>query len=255
MEEKKTIRVVYVENDKCARVIELGTELEDMQKAVDGDIEGIFPFREEVCLVCNSMGKRLCKPNRVLRDSVGQPYLVICGSFFICDSSGTHFDSLTEAQIYNKLRYFEKEVLDSALSMMSDLRTRLITENDEIREIDIEVAKLCEQNNRYERYREKKIMDDVSYMEQTDRLKARLTQLRSRRLKLLSENENEQMIEQLKMLKEIIQDYPKAIVEFDETLFTSIVSKIKVCHDGTLIFELKGQLSLKERIEVSRKCA
>jgi hypothetical protein len=58
-----------------------------------------------------------------------------------------------------------------------------------------------------------------------------------------------------KMLKEIIQDYPKAIVEFDETLFTSIVSKIKVCHDGTLIFELKGQLSLKERIEVSRKCA
>jgi hypothetical protein len=98
-------------------------------------------------------------------------------------------------------------------------------------------------------------MDDVSYMEQTDRLKARLTQLRSRRLKLLSENENEQMIEQLKMLKEIIQDYPKAIVEFDETLFTSIVSKIKVCHDGTLIFELKGQLSLKERIEVSRKCA
>jgi len=120
---------------------------------------------------------------------------------------------------------------------------------------EIEVAKLCEQNNRYERYREKKIMDDVSYMEQTDRLKARLTQLRSRRLKLLSENENEQMIEQLKMLKEIIQDYPKAIVEFDETLFTSIVSKIKVCHDGTLIFELKGQLSLKERIEVSRKCA
>lgn len=36
MVEKKTIRVVYVENDKCARVIELGTELEEMQKAVDG---------------------------------------------------------------------------------------------------------------------------------------------------------------------------------------------------------------------------
>ena len=107
MEEKKTIRVVYVENDKCARVIELGTELEEMQKAVDGDIEGIFPFREEVCLVCNSMGKRLCKPNRVLRDSVGQPHLVICGSFFICDSSGTHFDSLTEAQIQRYLKMFD----------------------------------------------------------------------------------------------------------------------------------------------------
>ena len=158
-------------------------------------------------------------------------------------------------RVYNKLRYFEKEVLDATLSMMSDLRMKLITENDEIRQIDIEVAKLCEQNNRYEKYREKKIMDDVSFMEQTDRLKARLTELRSRRLKLLSENENEQLIDQLKTLKETIQDYPKAIVEFDPVLFTSIVNRIKVRHDGTLVFELKGELALKERIEVSRKCA
>lgn len=158
-------------------------------------------------------------------------------------------------RVYNKLRYFEKEVLDSTLLMMNELRTRLLSENDEIRQIDVEIAKLCEQNNRYEKYREKKIMDDVSYMEQTDRLKARLTELRSRRLKLLSENENEQMIDQLKTLKEVIQDYPKAIVDFDESLFASTVDKIKVCHDGTLIFVLKGNLCLKERIEVNRKCA
>ena len=37
-------------------------------------------------------------------------------------------------------------------------------------------------------------------------------------VKLLSENENEQMIEQLKMLKEIIQDYPKAIGTLHQTV-------------------------------------
>lgn len=107
MEEKRTIRVVYVEPDKCARVIDLGTALEDMQKAVGGDIEGIFPFKEQVCLVCNAEGKRLCKPNRALRDSVGQPYLVICGSFFICDSSGTHFDSLSDEQVQRYMKMFQ----------------------------------------------------------------------------------------------------------------------------------------------------
>ena len=107
MEEKKTIRVVYVENDKCARVIELGTELEDMQKAVGGDIEGIFPFPEQTCLVCNEMGKWHCKPNRTLKDSIGKPYLVICGAFFICDASGTHFGSLSDEQVQRYLKMFE----------------------------------------------------------------------------------------------------------------------------------------------------
>lgn len=107
MEDKKTIRVVYVEPGKCARVIELGTELEDMQNAVGGDIEGIFPFREQVCLVYQSLGKCLSKPNRTLKDSIGHPYLVINGAFFVCDSSGTHFDSLSDEQVERYLKMFE----------------------------------------------------------------------------------------------------------------------------------------------------
>ena len=52
-EKKKSIRVVLVEPGKRARETELGTELEDMQAAVGGDIEGLYPFDEQVCLVCN----------------------------------------------------------------------------------------------------------------------------------------------------------------------------------------------------------
>lgn len=176
---------------------------------------------------------------------------------YVCSGPNVSEQSVFDAfiRVYNKLRYFEKEVLDTALALLNELRLRTVSENDEMRGIDAEIAKLCEQNSRYERYREKKIMDDVSYMEQTDRLKARLTELRSRRLKLLGENENEQMIDQLKMLKEALQDHPQAIVTFDEALFTAVVDRIRVCHDGTLIFELKGGLALKDRVEVKRKCA
>jgi hypothetical protein len=152
--------------------------------------------------------------------------------------------------MYNKLRLFEKEVLDSTLSLIVELRNKLFAENNEIKQIDIEIAKLCEQNNRYEKYREKKIMDDISYMEQTDRLKARLSELRSRRLKILNENDDERVVEELRVLKETLQNYPKAITVFDEKLFDSIIDKIKVGHDGTLSFVLKGNLCLREKVEV-----
>ncbi len=155
---------------------------------------------------------------------------------------------LAFVSMYNKLRNFEKEVLDYALSLMETIREKMILDNGEVRECDIEIAKLCEQNNRYEKYRERKIMDELSFVEQTDKLKARLSQLRKRRSSLLSENENGQMIEELKLLKEILNDSPRAIISFDEELFNNIVEKIKVQRDGSLMFILRGNLNLRENI-------
>ena len=63
------------------------------------------------------------------------------------------------------------------------------------------------------------------------------------------------MVEKLCELKEILQEYPKAIIDFDSTLFDAIVEKIVVGHDGTLVFCLKGNLHLSEKIEVIKKCA
>lgn len=156
-------------------------------------------------------------------------------------------------QMYNKLRQFEHEILDTALTMLRELRNKLIAENSEIRQIDIEIAKLCEQNNRYEKYRERKTMDDISYREQTDKLKGRLKELRSRRAKLLDDNENERMVDELRVLKENLQDYPTVIVDFDVDLFETIVKKIKVGHNGMLIFVLKGDLALRVKAEVNRR--
>jgi hypothetical protein len=158
-------------------------------------------------------------------------------------------------RMYNKLRYFENEILDSTISLMEELRIRHLRENDEIRQIDIEISKLCEQNNRYEKYHERKIMDEISYMEQTSRLKSRLTELRSRRIKLISENENEQIVDKFRFLKDTLQEYPAAIIDFDVEMFEALVEKISVSHNGTLTFVLKGNLLLKEGVEVKRKCA
>ncbi len=51
------IRVVLLEPGKVARITEISHTLADLQSIVHGDIEVIYPFDEEVCIVCNEEGK------------------------------------------------------------------------------------------------------------------------------------------------------------------------------------------------------
>ena len=71
----------------------------------------------------------------------------------------------------------------------------------------------------------------------------------------ISENENEQIVDKFRFLKDTLQEYPAAIIDFDVEMFEALVEKISVSHNGTLTFVLKGNLLLKEGVEVKRKCA
>lgn len=147
--------------------------------------------------------------------------------------------------VYNKFRRFEKEILDKTLSQLLLLRERISGQNNEICEIDEEIARLCERNNTYTELHGKGIIDDVSYLERTSELKYKITELRGKRLKILSVNEDEMLIENLKLLKEIISDYPKVILDFDKSIFSNIVEKVLVGDDERITFRFKGGLALE----------
>ena len=104
---KNTIQVVLVEPGKLARIAEVGTTLEAMQRTVGGSIEAYYPFEEQVCIVCNEEGKINGLPlNRAIRDAdTGDIADIIAGTFFICDCSGESFGSLSKEQ---QKRYLEK---------------------------------------------------------------------------------------------------------------------------------------------------
>ena len=54
-------------------------------KNCKGYIEILYPFDDPIALVCNEEGKLLGLPlNRSLRDSCGQNYDAIAGTFFLC---------------------------------------------------------------------------------------------------------------------------------------------------------------------------
>lgn len=111
-QEKRTIQVVMLEPGKVARVEEIEASLEGLQKAVGGYIEAIYPFEEQVCIICNEEGKlNGMRLNRAIyaepQEKNGRREMIdiIAGPCFICDCSGNDFGSLSPEQ---QREYLEK---------------------------------------------------------------------------------------------------------------------------------------------------
>ena len=106
---RETIRVVYCEPGRLAQVKEIGTELEDLQRAVGGGlIETFYPFEDEMnaVVVCNDEGKfNGMRPCRAFYGEDGKMMDIVFGPFFICDCSGENFASLSD----EKLQHFAEQ--------------------------------------------------------------------------------------------------------------------------------------------------
>ncbi|MCD8216758.1 MAG: DUF3846 domain-containing protein [Clostridiales bacterium] len=98
--EKEKIDVLLVEPGKPPRPYRIGTELEDLQAAVGGYIQVVYPFDEKVGIICNDEGKLIGLPlNRALRDEKGEIYDILTGNFLITGLTEESFGSLTPDQM------------------------------------------------------------------------------------------------------------------------------------------------------------
>ncbi len=150
--------------------------------------------------------------------------------------------------MYNKLRCFQKDILDKTIVDITNVKERLYGQNKEISQIDTDIAMLCERNCLYNELHGKGIIDDVSYFERTSELRFKISELRQKRIKLLNNNDEEMILENLCKLKDILDECPKVILDFDEILFSSIVDKILIYNNYTLAFIVKG---LKLQVKMS----
>ena len=103
----KMITVVLAEPGKKAKVTEIENTLENLQKIVGGYIECIYPFEDNVGIICNEEGKLIgLEPNRVLRDDNGKAVDIIFGTFIITGLTEDDFGSLTDEQAEYYLEMF-----------------------------------------------------------------------------------------------------------------------------------------------------
>ena len=105
-DQKNLMDVLLVKPGMYPQAVQIGGELEDLQKAVGGDIEAVYPFNEEVALVVNEEGKiNGSELNRALRDDNEQIYDVIAGDFLVVGLGEEDFASLSP----ELMEQFEKE--------------------------------------------------------------------------------------------------------------------------------------------------
>lgn len=95
-EQADTMNVLLVKPFMYPQAVQIGCELEDLQKAVGGDIEATYPFNEPVALVMHDEGKLVGKElNRALRDDDGDIYDIIAGDFLVVGLGEDDFCSLS----------------------------------------------------------------------------------------------------------------------------------------------------------------
>ena len=111
---KMSMNVLVVEPMKAPYAKEIDGSLESMQQLVGGYIEAVYPFKDPIALVCNDEGKLMgLPPNRLLRDDSGQPYDIVCGTFFVVGLSRDNFKSLPDKYMAKYAKLFAHEWLAS----------------------------------------------------------------------------------------------------------------------------------------------
>ena len=151
-------------------------------------------------------------------------------------------------KMFNTLKQNSRVVIHETLLQLQTLKMKVSGGRDDIIEIDKELVTLAEQNRIYTELFAQHILDEVSYYEQTDKLKDKMTELRSRRLKILNDDEDENCMEQLRKLERIVAD-TECITVFNEDLFDEVTERIYVEENGDLTFKLKCGFELKVNME------
>ena len=89
------MNVLMVEPGKAPYEMQIGSDLQSMQALVGGYIQAVYPYEEPVALICCESGKLDgLMLNRALRDSDGDIYDIIAGTFFIAGLGESDFTDL-----------------------------------------------------------------------------------------------------------------------------------------------------------------
>ena len=154
----------------------------------------------------------------------------------------------TFVNFYNRLRAHENLILRNSVTRLSEIKKMITCMDSEISDLDKQLGLLTERHNLYVTLMQGCQMDEISFAEQCAKAEREINKLRSRRNKLLSEDEDEKSIDDIRMLRNKLSSAPKAILKFDFELFDAVVEKVIVEDDSKVSFVLCCGLKLREAI-------
>ena len=118
------MKILVVEPGKHPYAKEIKHELKEMQRIVDGPIQALYPYEDEVGVVCNDEAILLQKPfNRKIAEEC-----YVTGTFFVCELGREDFTSLSDDLLekYRKLFYFPQIYTTSGVYDISPEHYRIL---------------------------------------------------------------------------------------------------------------------------------
>ena len=104
------MKIIVVRPFRQPKVEKIENTLEAMQAVVGGYIEAIYPWEDEIALICNEEGKINNLPiNRFLWDEGGKAVDYIAGTFFLCGApaDSENFESVPDELISKYIKLFQ----------------------------------------------------------------------------------------------------------------------------------------------------
>lgn len=130
------ISVLVVEPNRKPFVCEIDSGLASLQAVVGGSIEAVYPYEDEVALVCNEEGKlEGLSLNRALRDEDGNVYDILAGTFMVTGLTEDNFGSLSPDLIRKYSEVFEQP--EMFVKLGNQIAAIPMPEKEEKRTLDI----------------------------------------------------------------------------------------------------------------------
>lgn len=188
----------------------------------------------------------------------GVPYWICSGR-----ASGTNDCRklrVQENEVYSSFTIMVMKLIDnrnyiigSLIKQIEEMQYRTNGNQQRIKEIDKEIADLSAQNLLLARLHTKGILNSSDYTGQSDDISNKITELRIERRRKLSEDEDDELLDELKSLDSILKDTENDC-NFDNGLFEQIVKGIIVKSNAELTFKLLGDIELTEEIYEKGRC-
>ena len=122
-----------------------------------------------------------------------------------------------------------------------------------IKQIDQEIADLAARNLIIAKLHSGGVLNASEFASHSSKLDNQISGLRSERQKLLTEDESDSQLNDLKVLNDLLEEYPPSDT-FDDELMNEIVQCITVNPEGSLTFRLHGGVEFTETLSKRGWC-
>lgn len=121
-------------------------------------------------------------------------------------------------KLIKKLKYNRESIILPIIKYIKVMQKKTNENQQKIFEIDKQIADLTAQNHTLAKFHTKGVLDSISYTEQSSAVSDKIMNLRVERRRILNESEEHEILENLKHIDNLLEEYmPNS--EFDEELF------------------------------------